>query len=52
MQRDYAVEATPTHYLLDARGAVLSKHSGYQPGDALALEQEIRNALTTVGSSR
>ena len=52
VQRDYAVEATPTHYLLDARGEVLSKHSGYQPGDAVALEQEIRNALTTVGSSR
>jgi peroxiredoxin len=52
VQRDYAVEATPTHYLLDARGQVLSKHSGYQPGDALVLEQEIRNALTTVGSSQ
>ena len=52
VQRDYAVEATPTHYLLDARGQVLSKHSGYQPGDAVALEQEIRNALTTVGSSQ
>jgi peroxiredoxin len=52
VQRDYAVEATPTHYLLDARGVVLSKHSGYQPGDAIPLEQEIRNALTTAASSR
>jgi peroxiredoxin len=46
VQRDYGVEATPTHYLLDAKGLVLSKHSGYQAGDAIALEQEIRKALT------
>jgi cytochrome oxidase Cu insertion factor (SCO1/SenC/PrrC family) len=52
VQRDYDVESTPTHYLLDARGAVLSKHSGYQAGDAVALEQEIKKALTTAGSSR
>ena len=34
VQRDYGVESTPTHYLLDAKGRVLSKHSGYQAGDA------------------
>ena len=52
VQRDYNVESTPTHYLLDAKGRVLSKHSGYQAGDAVALEQEIKNALTTAGGSR
>jgi peroxiredoxin len=44
--RDYEVEATPTHYLLDAKGLVLSKHSGYRAGDAVALEQAIKKALT------
>ena len=52
VQRDYDVESTPTHYLLDARGLVLSKHSGYQAGDAVALEQEIKKALTTAGGPR
>jgi len=52
VQRDYDVESTPTHYLLDAKGVVLSKHSGYQAGDSVALEQEIKNALTTAGGSR
>jgi peroxiredoxin len=52
LQRDYEVEATPTHYLLDARGVVLSKHSGYKAGDAVALEQEIKKALTTAPGSR
>jgi peroxiredoxin len=50
--RDYEVEATPTHYLLDAKGLVLSKHSGYKAGDAVALEQAIKNALTAAGGSR
>jgi cytochrome oxidase Cu insertion factor (SCO1/SenC/PrrC family) len=52
VQRDYGVEATPTHYLLDAKGVVLSRHSGYQAGDAAALEQEIKNALKTAAGSR
>jgi len=52
MQRDYGVEATPTHYLLDAKGQVLSKHSGYQAGDSVALEQEIKNALKIAGPTR
>jgi peroxiredoxin len=51
LQRDYGVEATPTHYLLDAKGVVLSKHSGYQAGDALTLEQEIKNALKSGGGA-
>ena len=45
VQRDYDVSATPTHYLLDGVGKVLSKHSGYAPGDAVALEQAIKGAL-------
>jgi cytochrome oxidase Cu insertion factor (SCO1/SenC/PrrC family) len=52
VQRDYDVEATPTHYLLDAKGLVLSKHSGYQAGDAVALEQAIKTALRAAGGSR
>lgn len=52
VQRDYGVEATPTHYLLDANGLVLSKHSGYRAGDAAALEQEIRRALAIASGSR
>jgi cytochrome oxidase Cu insertion factor (SCO1/SenC/PrrC family) len=52
LQRDYEVESTPTHYLLDAKGVVLSKGTGYQPGDAVALERAIKNALTTAGGSR
>ena len=52
MQRDYDVESTPTHYLLDASGKVLAKHSGYQAGDSVALEQEIKNALKTAGASQ
>jgi cytochrome oxidase Cu insertion factor (SCO1/SenC/PrrC family) len=52
VQRDYDVQATPTHYLLDAKGLVLAKHSGYQAGDAAALEQEIQNALKIAAGSR
>jgi hypothetical protein len=52
VQRDYDVESTPTHYLLDAKGLVISKHSGYQAGDAVALEQEIKKALTAAEGSR
>jgi len=52
VQRDYAVESTPTHYLLDSSGVVLAKHSGYQAGDSVALEQEIKKALASAGGSR
>lgn len=52
VQRDYDVVGTPTHYLLDEKGVVLSKHSGYKAGDAAALEQEIKDALKAAGSSR
>lgn len=49
VQRDYDVQGTPTHYLLDARGVVLSKRSGYQAGDAAALEEEVKRALKPAG---
>lgn len=52
MQRGYDVQGTPTHYLLDANGRVLSKPGGYQAGDAAALEQEIKNALKIAGGVR
>jgi len=45
VQRDYDVTATPTNYLLDAGGKVISKRGGYQPGDEVALEQEVKHAL-------
>jgi cytochrome oxidase Cu insertion factor (SCO1/SenC/PrrC family) len=45
IQNDYDVTSTPTHYLLDAKGKVLAKHSGFQPGDEKGLEQEIKRAL-------
>lgn len=42
---DYKVTATPTHFLLDARGQVLSKKEGFTRGDEKRLEREIQNAL-------
>jgi len=45
VQNDYKLNETPTHYLLDARGKILSKHSGYKAGDEKALEREIQQAL-------
>lgn len=42
---DYDLAMTPTHYLLDAQGRVLARHEGYSPGDEVALEREIRQAL-------
>jgi thiol-disulfide isomerase/thioredoxin len=44
---DYKVMMTPTHYLLDARGQVLSKKAGFTAGDEQLLEAEIRKALAT-----
>jgi hypothetical protein len=52
IQNDYDVTATPTHYLLDAKGNVLSRHSGYQAGDEKGLEQEIKHALETAGGTQ
>jgi peroxiredoxin len=42
---DYKVRMTPTHYLLDARGEILSKQDGFNPGDEVRLEQQIQKAL-------
>jgi len=42
---DYRVRMTPTHYLLDARGEILSKQDGFNPGDETKLEQQIQQAL-------
>lgn len=45
VQNDYKLSETPTHYLLDARGKILSKHAGYKAGDEKDLEREIQEAL-------
>ena len=43
---DYKVRMTPTHYLLNERGEILSKQDGFSPGDEVRLEQQIQQALT------
>jgi cytochrome oxidase Cu insertion factor (SCO1/SenC/PrrC family) len=45
VQNDYKLVMTPTHYLLDSRGKVLSKHAGYNAGDEKVLELDIQRAL-------
>jgi len=45
IQNDYKLDETPTHYLLDSRGKILSKHAGYKAGDEKNLEAEIQRAL-------
>jgi thiol-disulfide isomerase/thioredoxin len=45
VSRDYKVKLTPTHYLLDAVGNVISTHEGYTAGDEKKLEQQIAKAL-------
>ncbi len=45
VQRDYKIEMTPTHFLLDSAGRVLSKKAGFSPGDEKTLEHEIQSAL-------
>jgi len=42
---DYKLRMTPTHFLLDAKGAVLSTHAGYTAGDEKTLERDIQQAL-------
>jgi thioredoxin-related protein len=42
---EYRVAMTPTHYLLDAQGKVLSKKAGYKSGDEKSLESAIQDAL-------
>lgn len=45
VQSDYKLTMTPTHYLFDSQGKVLSRHAGYKPGDEKNLEREIQQAL-------
>ncbi len=47
MEKHYDLMATPTHFLLDSRGKVLFKQTGYKPGDENALEERIREALSS-----
>jgi peroxiredoxin len=42
---DYKLRMTPTHYLLDGRGEILSRQDGFNPGDEVRLEQQIQKAL-------
>jgi peroxiredoxin len=41
----YNLRMTPTHYLLDTKGQVLSSHAGYKAGDEKELERSIQKAL-------
>jgi peroxiredoxin len=43
--RDYDLETTPTHFLLDSKGTVLLRQNGYAPGDEKALETKIATVL-------
>ena len=45
IDKDYRVAMTPTHYLLDAGGRVVSTRGGFRPGDEKKLEQEILDLL-------
>ena len=42
---NYHLRMTPTHYLLDAKGQVISSHAGYKAGDEKELERSIQKAL-------
>ena len=42
---DYKLRMTPTYFLLDAKGAVLSTHAGYSAGDEKTLARDIQQAL-------
>jgi peroxiredoxin len=48
MQKDYDLQMTPTHFLLDSKGKVILKQSGYTPGDEKSLEDSIQKALNLV----
>jgi thiol-disulfide isomerase/thioredoxin len=45
LENTYDIRATPTNFLLDSKGKVLLKQTGYKPGDENTLEQKIREAL-------
>jgi peroxiredoxin len=50
-QNAYRLTTTPTHYLIDERGQVLSRQAGFKPGDEIALERAIDAALTASRSA-
>jgi peroxiredoxin len=45
VQNDYKLVMTPTHYLLDSQGKVLSRRAGFKAGDEKGLEASIQQAL-------
>jgi peroxiredoxin len=45
LMRDYKLQLTPTHYLLDGQGNVVFTRTGYKEGDELTLEKEIHKVL-------
>jgi peroxiredoxin len=47
LQRDYDIRATPSHFLLDSKGKVILKQTGYKPGDEKVLEENIEKALNS-----
>jgi thiol-disulfide isomerase/thioredoxin len=47
LQRDYDIRATPSHFLLDSKGKVILKQTGYRAGDEKVLEDDIEKALTS-----
>lgn len=51
VQNDYKLMMTPTHYLLDTQGNVISRLAGYRRGDEKELEREMQQALARVPST-
>ena len=45
IDKDYKVVMTPTYYLLDADGRVVSTHGGFQEGDDKKLEDAVLKVL-------
>lgn len=48
LQKDYAIESTPTTYVLDQAGRVLFYAEGYKAGDEKTLESKIEAVLNPV----
>jgi thioredoxin-related protein len=45
LANDYKLRMTPTHFLLDSKGGVISTHAGYTAGDEKTLEHDIQQAV-------
>ena len=45
LANDYKLRMTPTHFLLDPKGGVISTHAGYTAGDEKTLEHDIQQAV-------